>query len=310
MPEIERFGFASTGSYLEFIRSHLPAPLRLTANERLIEVVELPNQGGRSDDAERVRDLQDALGDARTLAVIASNGGGYLTRILPHVDFAPLEHRAVPLTVMGFSEITALVNVVAGFPGGRGVYWLCPHFVAFRVQPREAGLRAFGDFWRTLPALLGGDARPAAESLGFTPLHGELVCGRAEGGPIRVIGGCLSVIVTLLGGPLSHRVQPEGAWLAIEDINEAPYRIDRYLASMKLAGWFEQIAGVLVGDFHTKDEPDQQQAVVELLRFHLPPQREVPVVLTRSFGHTWPMTPLPINRTLRLSVRGRQVEIA
>jgi muramoyltetrapeptide carboxypeptidase len=254
--------------------------------------------------------LQEAINDPRTLAIVASNGGGYLTRILPHVDFSPLETRKTPLTVMGFSEITALLNVVAGYAGGGGIYWLCPHFLAFRVRPMEAGVKAFGAFWRTLPALLGGDGKPAAEALGFTPLHGELVAGRAESGPIRVMGGCLSVIVTLLGGELSKRVRPEGAWLAIEDINEAPYRIDRYLASMKIAGWFERIAGVLVGDFHTKEEPDQQQAVVELLRFHLPVGREVPVVLTRSFGHTWPITPMPINRTLGLTVRGREVEIA
>ncbi len=84
--------------------------------------------------------------------------------------------------------------------------------------------------------------------------------------------------------------------------------IKRPGAALKLAGWFDRVAGVLVGDFRMM-HADTQPAVVELLRYHLPASRRVPVVTTRSFGHVWPMTPVLLNRPVRLASRGRTVTI-
>ncbi|MCH7873433.1 MAG: hypothetical protein IID33_17180, partial [Planctomycetes bacterium] len=143
----------------------------------------------------------------------------------------------------------------------------------------------------------------------LSAIRGKLVAGAVESGPIRIVGGCLSVFTAMLTGKLGRGVTPKGRWLAMEDINEPPYRIDRYLASLKIAGWFDQIAGILIGDFHTKND-NQQQAVLELLKFHLPRPRKLPIVVTNCFGHTWPIVAVPINRTLRMTVRGKDVEIA
>jgi muramoyltetrapeptide carboxypeptidase len=97
--------------------------------------------------------------------------------------------------------------------------------------------------------------------------------------------------------------------LALEDIKETPYRIDRFLAALKIAGWFDRCAGVLVGDF-CSGQTDTQPAVLELLRYHLPDPLHTPVVTTRSFGHIWPLAPVPINRPLRLDLRRSKVCIA
>lgn len=331
-PDLRRFGFHRPGEYLHFIRAHLPPPLRLTCTRRLLEAVEQPEAGGRRDDALRIRDLQHALDDPATVAIVAASGGAYFSRILPQVDFSSLARRPTPLTVFGFSELTGLVNLVASHRGGRGVYWLCPNFLARKLQPPAAARAAFAGFWSRLPSLLtpwpglprathGGRQRSPLDAPGPThgairvpdgqaalcyphAIRGRLVAGRARSGTVRVVGGCLSVLAAVIGGRLGRRIRPDGRWLAIEDINEAPYRIDRHLAALKLAGWFERIDGVLVGDFHTKEDRDQRAAVVELLRFHIPPGRQVPIVTTRSFGHVWPMTPLPLNRPLRLRVAG------
>ena len=128
-------------------------------------------------------------------------------------------------------------------------------------------------------------------------------------GMVRLIGGCLAVLAAVLAGSVGRRLRPRNKWLFIEDIQEAPYRIDRHLAALKLAGWFDRIAGVLVGDFHTQ-EADTQNAVLELLRFHLPPERRLPIVTTRCFGHVWPLVPVPVNQPLRLSVRRREVVLS
>ena len=142
----------------------------------------------------------------------------------------------------------------------------------------------------------------------FGPLRGELVLGRLRSGTVRLVGGCLAVLPPLLASPLGRRLRPDGKWLILEDIREAPYRLDRHLAALKLAGWLDRAAGLLLGDFHMLHE-DTQPAVVELLKFHLPAGGRTPVVTTRQFGHVWPLVPLPLNRPLALAVRGQTVTI-
>lgn len=312
-PDVARLGFSDLDEYLAFIERQLPGGLRLTYSREVLSAVEDARHGGRDDDHTRIRDLQGALDDPRTLAVVGSNGGAWFSRILPHVDLRPLSRRRVALTVLGFSELTGLVNAVATCRGGRGLYWLCPNYLAWKIRPAGAARRAFGEWWRRLPEFLGGRAEqsPDGRAVDFgAPIRGTLVGGRVAGGPIRVVGGCISVLVALLTGPLARRIRPHGRWLAIEDVREATYRVDRHLSALKHAGWFEKLAGVLIGDFHTDDEPQQAAAIVELMKHHVPPGRRLPIVVTRSFGHVWPMAPLPINERLLLTVRRGEVTIA
>lgn len=335
--DITRFGFGELREYTEFITRQVPRGYRVTFSQRVFEAEEDVPRGGRRDDAERIRDLQHALDDPRTAAIVALAGGAYFGRILPHLKFDALKRRRAPLWVMGFSEMTTLVNIVASFPCGRGLYWLCPNYLAWKIDPPEAARAAFAEFWTMLPAVMGnGNAR--GDSVGLSqpaatrgraaaadrsatapptgaarfrhlravdaPIRGELVAGKITGRRARIIGGCLSVLTATLPG--LRGVRPAGAWLAIEDLKEEPYRIDRYLATLKLAGWFEKLAGVIVGDFHTASE-DLQATVVEYLRFHLAKGSETPIVVTRDVGHVWPMSPLPINSAIRVFPEGRRV---
>jgi len=307
---ILRFGFGGVDEYVRFIRKQLPKPLRLTHGRRFFEVVEDEPRGGRQDDAARVRDLQTALDDPRTLAIVAASGGAYFSRILPHLDGSALARRKTPLWAFGFSEMTTLVNLVASYRGGRGVYWLCPNYLAWKIRPAESARAALGEFWRTLPVLLD-DRRPdAPEYLDFSPIRGELVSGKVTTGRVRLIGGCLTVLAAVLAGPPMRRVRPNGHWLLIEDIREMPYRTDRHLAALKIAGWFDRIGGVLVGDFRLRGE-DMVPSVVEMLKkLYLPRGRNVPIVTTRTVGHVWPMVPIELNRPLTLTVDRRRVTIA
>ncbi|MBK9128592.1 MAG: LD-carboxypeptidase [Phycisphaerales bacterium] len=308
-PEAARFGFRSIDTYVAFAREHLPRPLRLTCSLRVLKAVEREFHGGRNDDRLRIADLQGALSDPRTLAIVATNGGAYFARILPHLDFSPLARRTAPLYAMGFSEITGLVNLVASFRCGRGLYWLNPNYLVHKIQPAGAAREALAEFWRTLPAVLNGAAPADTTYVPFGPIEGRLASGRLRPGPVRVVGGCLSVLAAVAGGEIGRRIRPRGHWLAIEDIKETPYRIDRFLATLKIAGWFERCVGVLVGDFRS-GHTDTQPAVLELLRYHLPDALRTPVVTTRSFGHTWPLVPLPINQPLSLGLRRGNVCLA
>ena len=306
--DIARLGFASVAEYLAFIRRHTAQPLRITCAPRFFEVEEDEWHSGRRDDRARVRDLQGAINDPCTLAIVATNGGAYFSRILPQVDFTPLAHRRQPLWVLGFSEMTTLVNLVARYRCGRGLYYLCPNYVGWKVRPLTAARAAFAEFWQLLPDLLAGRTPADARHLSFGPIRGELVAGRVASGRIRLIGGCLAVLAAVVSGRIGARLRPRGHWLFLEDIQEVPYRIDRHLAALKIAGWFDRIAGVLVGDFHAQ-EADTQGAVIDLLSFHLPRDRRIPIVTTRCFGHVWPMVPVPVNRPLPLTLTGSAVTI-
>jgi muramoyltetrapeptide carboxypeptidase len=305
-PDVVRFGLRDVDEYVAFARRHLPAPLRLTFDAKLLKAVEDPWHGGRHDDRERIRDVQRALDDPKTLAIVAASGGAYFSRILPHLDFRRLAARRTPLWALGFSEMTTLVGLIAGHRCGRGLYWLCPNWIGTRLRPSEAARAALAEFWRVLPEVLAGQRPADARHLDFGPVRGELVAGRVRSGRVRLVGGCLAVLAAAVGSRLGRRLRPDRRWLVLEDIKESPYRIDRHLAALKLAGWFERAAGLLIGDFHMLHE-DTQPAVLELLKYHLPRATKVPVVVTRCVGHVWPMTPVPINRPVRLEVHGRRV---
>lgn len=318
--DFARLGVKSGRALLDLIRSHLPAPLRLTGDAAILEAAEDQNRGGRRDDTARIRDVQHALNDANTKAIIALNGGAYFSRIMPHLDFTPLARRQTPLFASGFSEMTSFVNIIATYPRGRGMYWLCPNYLGWKIKPVAAAHAAYGEFWRRLPEFFARyedprapwtyvDASDTKTRLQFGAIRGELAHGAAKSGEVRLIGGCLSVLASFMAGALGRRLRPRGRWLVIEDVNEAPYRVDRYLAALTVAGWFDQLAGVIIGDFHSTDAADQRRAVLEMLRFHLPKARNVPVLLTRDIGHVWPMMPLLLGQPQQLTVRKRKATI-
>jgi muramoyltetrapeptide carboxypeptidase LdcA involved in peptidoglycan recycling len=327
--DLPQMGFTSATEYLDFVRAHV-GDFAVTANLDVFAAQETPEHGGRNDDALRVRDLQSAVGDPATAAIVALSGGGWFLRILRHVDFTPLSRRSAPLWAFGFSEMTSLLNMVASYRCGRACYWLCPNYLAWKIRPAESARAAMADFWSGLAQWIRADAHPTRNAdnrsaslldvaaiaprreaeqiarLWSAPVTGQLVHGTAAPSTIRFIGGCLSVMAAMLAGPLGRRLHPRRKWLFIEDLKEAPYRVDRYLAALGLAGWFDVIDGVLVGDFHS-GEKDDQPAVLELLRWHLD-RAEVPVVATRAVGHVWPMSPVMINRSVEMRVYQNEVQ--
>ncbi len=113
--------------------------------------------------------------------------------------------------------------------------------------------------------------------------------GKAQG---RLIGGNLSVVHALMGTP--YEIQTDGKILLLEDIGEAPYRVDRMLSTMKLAGKFDHLKGVVLGAFTARDEEpkwDDDESIDDVLRGYFE-NLGVPVLAFFPVGH------VPYNATL------------
>ncbi|MFQ5414275.1 MAG: LD-carboxypeptidase [Phycisphaerae bacterium] len=308
---------------------------RVTGDPRLLEAEEDEAHGGRRDDDARAADITGALADDTVAAIVALRGGAWFTRVLPLIDFSVLDRRRGPVMVFGFSELTTLVNIVGAHVRGVGVYAMCPGFLGYGLK-RYAAVRLkhadpdgwmrerfaieFRAFFEDVVgriachvAARGSDgasgaarARPVlhrtASPHGPGALTARLVAGDVSDAADAVfVGGNLTVFATLIGSRFAPCVTPAGRWLVIEDLNEKVERVDRLLAHLTLAGFWETCAGVLIGDFHRR-AADLVPAVCHLLPYHLPKRRSnrgpIPVLVTEHVGHVWPMTPLPLHTAL------------
>jgi muramoyltetrapeptide carboxypeptidase len=114
-------------------------------------------------------------------------------------------------------------------------------------------------------------------------------------GPL--LGGNLSLVVKLFGTP--YQPSFEGAILFLEDVSEYPHRIDGYLAQLRLAGVFRQIAGLILADFKDCAHPPKAGYYMPLARIFKDffERASFPVALNFPFGHS------KNNFTLPLGVR-------
>lgn len=309
---------------LGFLQEMVGDRYRVRGQPAVLDAVRDDERGGRSDDRARVREINEALANDAVAALVTLRGGAWLTRILPDVKIDLLSRRRRPLAVFGFSEITTLVNLVGSHAKGRGYYDVGPAFIRDGME-RFARLnpgRALGKTNLT-GKRLDEAARRYAEA-GFLPefrksienviriiegkpprrlVGGRLVQGRLPAASrVTIVGGCLSLVTPLTVEHHARRIRPAGKWILLEDLEEHPHRIDRQFAHLKLAGWFEKCAGVLIGDFHLGDE-NQEKLVLEILKYHLPAKRNLPVVVTRDVGHVWPYATVPIGRRVTLRRR-------
>ncbi|MET0425681.1 MAG: LD-carboxypeptidase, partial [Actinoplanes sp.] len=211
-------------------------------------------------DVQRLHDLNTALRDPEVRGVLCLRGGYGLQRIVDDVDYAAV--RADPKPVLGFSDITALH--LGLWSAARLVTVHGPNAGRLDRDTEETARRAL---MTTAPIRVTAD-----RSEETFPVRVE---GRAEG---VLLGGNLTILAATAGTP--HAPDPAGALLLIEDVNEAPYRVDRALVQLDRAGLLDGLAGVAVGQFTGCGGP----AIVDTLRERLG-HRGIPVLGGLPIGH-------------------------
>nr|WP_081842567.1 LD-carboxypeptidase [Actinomadura madurae] len=202
-------------------------------------------------DADRAADLQDAWCDPRVGAVICARGGYGATRLLDLLDWNALRAAteeslasgAGPKILHGSSDVTALHTAFGARLGVTTSFGPMPAgLIADPVAPRESldALRA---------ALFGGPVT--------LPGTRALRPGRAEG---PLTGGTLSLLAALLGTPYAPP-PAAGRIVFLEDVTEAPYRVDRMLVQLLQAGWLDGAAGVALGTWTDCGDPAELDSV-------------------------------------------------
>ena len=228
-------------------------------------------------DIHRAEDFNRALNSPDIKAVFSSRGGYGCSRILPMIDSSALS--AHPKIITGGSDLTALLWALHQRTG------LVTFFAPMALEIGE-GLDTFSAelFWRAMRGELAGEVVFPAD---YEPV--KIHRGKAKG---CLIGGCLSLVVTLLGTEYFGDI--DGKILFLEDIGEKPFRIDRMLTHLRNAGVFNRIAGLLLGDFyHCWDDSDDVFSLEEIIDQVLG-DSEIPIMANLPFGHGKQKMTLPL----------------
>jgi muramoyltetrapeptide carboxypeptidase len=241
-------------------------------------------------DRDRAADLNRMLADESIRAVWFARGGYGSHRIVEEIEFGPLRRRAKWL--IGYSDVTVL----------QAAAWRRLGLASLQgpmvTQLGERGAYDTRSLWRAL----SGDALEYS-----LPARAVLRSGRAARAPI--VGGCLSPLVALLGTP--YMPPTAGTILFWEEVNEEPFRIDRMLAQLRLAGVLRKLAGMIVGRLVgcRARRPGHQVALARILSTHLEGTR-YPVVIDFPAGHCAGKKTLPLGREAVLDTASRRLRFA
>ncbi|HMO85598.1 MAG TPA: LD-carboxypeptidase, partial [Lacipirellulaceae bacterium] len=144
------------------------------------------------------------------------------------------------------------------------------------------------------------------ETIGQLQAYGS---GRARG---RLVGGNLSLVAALEGTP--YAIECEDAILVIEDVREAPYRVDRMLRQLKLAGKLAQLRGAVLGqftdDYSREDQltDDDRFSTAGVLRQYFE-QAGIPVLCNFPLGHVAENCTLPLGAEAEIDADARTLRI-
>lgn len=211
-------------------------------------------------------DLQRADGvnrlfvDPTVQAIVCARGGYGSLRILPFLDFESIERH--PKIFLGFSDISALLATL---------YDRCG-FVSFHGPVVTTLANATGETLAVMSRVL-----TSGTAFELISENGRAIKPGVSSGPVA--GGNLTTLCHMIGTPFEPRFY--GKILLLEDVGEMPYRIDRMLTQMKLAGCFNDISGLILGAFENCGLIDEIDEIFN----HIFEDSDIPILAGLDIGH-------------------------
>lgn len=215
----------------------------------------------------RVGELHEMFRRPEVKAIVCARGGYGCNYLLPHLDLALI--RANPKIFVGCSDVTTLLTYFCDAAG----------LVTFH------GPMVAGDFARPdgvdEQSWQAAVSSPEAYSREFRSDEVQVLsAGSAEG---IFYGGCLSLLCASLGTP--YEIQTAGTLLFIEDRAERPYRVDRMLMQLKLAGKFDGVRALVFGEMIDCGEPGALDYNLQQIIMRIVGDLRIPVVFGLKSGH-------------------------
>ena len=251
--------------------------------------------------AQRLDDLHTMFLDREVKAIWAARGGSGCSALLPGIQYELIRNH--PKILVGYSDITALhlaIHRHAGLVTFHGPVapstptdYAVTQMQAVLMSPRP----------ETEIAMSVENSRMAAERPEFALR--TFRDGIAEG---RLIGGNLSVVCALIGTP--YAAEMKNRLVFLEDVGEAPYRIDRMLTQLQQSQDLKTAAGIMLGVFQKSNVPAGEASLTldEVLDGHFAAST-VPAVYGYSFGHIQHQCTIPVGIKARLDTRSQTLTL-
>ncbi|HEX7998790.1 MAG TPA: LD-carboxypeptidase [Pyrinomonadaceae bacterium] len=287
-------------------------PDRLAVVERTMKYFKLrwktgKNVGRRSVDyksfvEERLDDLHAMFRDPGVNAVFALRGGYGAPQLLDRIDYDLI--RRNPKIFLGFSDITALHLAIHKRTG----------LVTFHGPNVASGFSNYTQqhFHRALfETTPPGRLTNPTETNELRPNHTlRTIRSGTATGPLT--GGNLSLIVATMGTP--YEIETRGRIFFIEDVGEEPYRVDRMLTQLRLAGKLEQAAGIIFGECAGCAPGDYKPSTASPYTLgevvdNILGALKIPVLSGLTIGHTTDQLTLPLGVMATLDADKGTLEI-
>jgi muramoyltetrapeptide carboxypeptidase len=247
-------------------------------------------------DQRRAAELMSFFADDSVAGILCMKGGYGTPRILDAIDWLAVAKH--PKVFVGYSDITALhlalnqLCNLATFHGPMGISDTLLEDDDFSVRSWLAAV--------TSTAPLGIIENPSG-----SPGLETLVGGQARG---ELVGGNLSLIAATMGTP--YEIDARGKILFFEDTGERPYRIDRMLTTLRLAGKFDECAGIVLGDWNDcgPAEGKPSLSLRQVFEDVIAPSLK-PCVYGLKAGHCSPTLSLPFGVEALLDADSGRLEI-
>ncbi|MGB8888565.1 MAG: LD-carboxypeptidase [Candidatus Korobacteraceae bacterium] len=215
----------------------------------------------------RVAELHEMFVRPEVKAILCARGGYGCNYLLPHLDLDLI--RTHPKIFAGCSDVTTLLTYLCDAAG----------LVTFHAPMLAGDIARPGGFdeaaW--LAALSSGSAYQRQFSVEEVQPLAE---GVAEG---MLYGGCLSLLCASLG--TQYEIRTPGTILFIEDRAERPYRIDRMLMQLKLAGKFDGVQGIIFGEMIDCGEPGALDYTLQQVVMRILGDLQLPIAFGLKSGH-------------------------
>lgn len=243
-------------------------------------------------DEQRCSDIQALINDIEVKAILIARGGYGTMRIIDHIDFTPLFEN--PKWIIGYSDVTVLHSTLHNY-NLASLHATMP----INFAKNEEATSSLFHF------LMGKKIKFDYDF--SASLNQSLYKIGSANAP--VVGGNLSLLYAMQGS--KSDIDTSGKILFLEDLDEYLYHIDRMILSLKRAGKFDALAGLIVGGM--SDMKDNLvpfgQTAQEIVAHHLR-DKNYPICFDFPGGHIDRNLALPLGLTANLEVKNNNVKLS